>query len=87
MLTATLHREDIKAQLRKRHGTVAKFAAARGLKKQAVADFLRGRTSALVAAAVEEELQAAAHDDAPASIKLDDSAGQSVAHRLNAGAR
>jgi hypothetical protein len=87
MLSASLHVEDIKATLRKRHGTLAKFADARDIKAQALADWMRGRTSAPVAAAVEAELQAAKADEAVESMKLDDSGSSSPLHRLNAGGR
>lgn len=87
MLSSTLHREDIKSALRKRHGTLQRFADVRGLTKQGVADFLRGRTSARVAEAIEDELQLALSDGEIQSIKLDDSAETSPVHRLNAGAR
>lgn len=85
MLAVSLHPEDIRATLRKRHGTLARFAGANGLTKQHVADFLRGRTSARVLDVIEAELQAARAEEQ--SIELDDSADQSVAHRLNAGER
>lgn len=86
MLAASLHPEDIKAILRKRHRTIAAFADAKGIKAQGVADYLRGRTSSHVATVIEEELQAA-HLEGTESIKLDDSAETSDAHRLNVGAR
>lgn len=85
MLAATLHREDIKAILRKRHGTIVRFADARGLSKQSVADFMRGRTSARVADAIEAELLAAQSEEQ--SIKVDNSDADTGTHRLNAGAR
>lgn len=88
MLLTVIHREDVKAELRKRHGTVGAFARARGLKPQAVADWLRGRTSAPVAVAIAAELRLSGnHGEVGPSIKLDDSAAGRVSHRLNAEAR
>lgn len=88
MLPTVIHREDVKAELRKRHGTVGAFARARGLKPQAVADWLRGRTSAPVAVAVAAELGVSGnHDEIGQSIKLDDSPAKQASHRLNAEVR
>lgn len=88
MSVTVIHPEDVKAALRKRHGTVGEFARARGLKPQAVSDWLRGRTSAPVANAVAEELGfPVVHEEARQSIKLDDSATHATSHRLNAEAR
>lgn len=87
MLADTLHREDIKAILRKRHGTMQAFADACGLKSQAIADFLRGRTSAHVADLVEAELRDAAQEDGFESMKLDGSNDDPVMHSINAGVR
>jgi lambda repressor-like predicted transcriptional regulator len=87
MSAAAIHPEDVKAALRKRHGTLRKFAETRGLKQQAVADFLRGRTSKPVADAIAAELQispqALSFDQ---SRKLDDNAEVTGAHRLTAEA-
>lgn len=88
MLVGQLHKEDIKAALRKRHGTLGAFAASRDLKPQAVVDWLRGRTSDKVAQAVEAELRDAERDhEAGESMNVDDSAAETATHRLNAGAR
>lgn len=77
--------EDIKAALRKRHGTVGAFARSCGLKPQAVADWLRGRTSAPVANAVSAELtDVGGHGVQGLSIKLDYNAASRRSHRLNA---
>lgn len=88
MTVATLHPEDIKAELRKRHRTVHAFAAARGLKAQAVADWLRGRTSAPVAAAIAAELGVdRVEQKSGQSIDVDDSNANHPTHRLNAGGK
>ena len=88
MTFVDLHPEDIKAQLRKRHGTVGRFATARGFKPQAVADWLRGRTSAAVERAVAEELGLAEpHQSDTESMNVDDSDNGTNVHRLNVEAR
>ncbi|HTK34939.1 MAG TPA: helix-turn-helix domain-containing protein [Caulobacteraceae bacterium] len=50
------HREDIKAALRKRYGSVQAFERAKGLPQDSVSDVLRGRTAGKTAAAIVEEL-------------------------------
>ena len=50
----TVHREDVKALLRKRYGSIEAFQAAHGLVGQQVRDLLRGKSNrALVAVAGE----------------------------------
>lgn len=49
-----MHREDIKAAIRKRFGTVAAFEQANGLPAKSVNDVLRGRTNARVAKAIKQ---------------------------------
>lgn len=88
MLLASLHPEDVKAALRKKHRTIDAFARSRGLKPQAVADWMRGRTSAPVETAIADELGLSAHQETPSeSMKVDDSANGADVHRLNAEAR
>lgn len=41
----TMHREAVKAQIRMRHGSLAQFATAEGLKPQQVRDLLRGKSN------------------------------------------
>ena len=85
MLVQSLHREDIKAVLRKRHGSIGEFARKRGIKYQALADWLRQRPNAKVAKLVEAELKRAQREgQAVESIKLDHSAEISATHRQNA---
>lgn len=57
MLTEITHPEDIKAAIRKRHGSLRAFHEAKGLPKRAVSDMLRGRPSRRVTEAVEQVLQ------------------------------
>lgn len=88
MSATLLHPEDIKAELRKRHGTIGAFATARGLKPQSLVDWLRGRTSAPVARVVADELgMAEVHVSSPQSMKVDDSNAGPGTHRLNAKGR
>lgn len=89
MLVQSLSREDIKIVLRKRHGSVGEFARKRGIKYQALADWLRRRPNAKVAKLVEAELKRAERDGSlkDGSIKLDHSAETSVPHRQNVEAK
>lgn len=89
MLVQSLHREDIKAALRKRHGSVRKFAAKKGIKYQALVDWLRDRPNAPVAKLVEAELKRARRDGQliDESIMLDHNSDLSETHRQNAEAR
>ena len=87
MLIGALHREDIKALLRKRYGTLGRFADQHGLKAQAVADYLRGRPVRHVHDAITAELVAANHTfERSESIKLDHNEETSDAHRQNSEA-
>ncbi|KAK0332670.1 hypothetical protein LTR94_023950 [Friedmanniomyces endolithicus] len=56
MLKRSVHKEDIKAEIRKRHGSLAAFEAARGLPRQSTRDVLRGRAVAQTAHAIAVEL-------------------------------
>jgi len=49
-----MHREDIKADIRKSFGSVARFERLNGLPAKSVTDFFRGRSSRRVKAAVEQ---------------------------------
>ncbi|WP_454278057.1 helix-turn-helix domain-containing protein [Sphingomonas sp. Marseille-Q8236] len=86
-MSEVLHREDVKAALRKRHGTVTAFAQHKGLKPQQVNDWMRGRTSAVVARAVAEELGVEAlHHAASLSINVDHRRKSGRKHRQNGAA-
>jgi lambda repressor-like predicted transcriptional regulator len=91
-----LHREDIKAALRKRHGTLVAFEAKRKLPKGSVKDVLRGRAVSQTEHAISDDLNMPLHRlfprryDAMASIqstKVDDTSGKRDAHRKIAGGR
>ncbi|HEY2179656.1 MAG TPA: helix-turn-helix domain-containing protein [Caulobacteraceae bacterium] len=49
-----MHPEDIKAEIRKRFGTVKAFEAAKGLGADSVRDVLRGRAARRAAEAISE---------------------------------
>lgn len=87
-----LHREDIKAELRKRFGSVAAFEARNGLSRDAVSDLLRGRssmpTAEAVAGALGIEVAKLRNIDIAgpdSSGKPDDNPDAPDGHRLNAG--
>lgn len=80
MPLAGMHREDVKAELRKRFGSVAAFERQHGLPLKSVTDLLRGQSSARVERAVTEAIF-------PKSEVSDDSGNGHAAHRLNAEAR
>jgi hypothetical protein len=79
MMLDRMHPEDVKAALRKRFGTVARFIEERQLPATGVSDLLRGRTSQRVRDAVEEVLREQAE-----SIDLDSSASLDAPHRKTA---
>lgn len=54
MVTTTIHREDVKAALRKRHGTLEAFQEAAGLTGQQIRDLLRGKSKVALAAVAKE---------------------------------
>ena len=56
-----MHREDIKAALRKKHGTVRAFELARHLPDRSVRDVLRGRAVAQTERALAQELRKPLH--------------------------
>lgn len=56
MTYATMHKEDVKAELRKRFGSVHEFERRQGLRRDSVSDLLRGKTSAAVVTAIDAAL-------------------------------
>lgn len=56
-----LHREEIKAQLRMRFGSLAKFEQAKGLAKNSVSFVLHGRPILPTAEAIADELDIPVH--------------------------
>jgi len=70
MRASEMHPEDIKAELRKRFGTVLAFEDAANLPRKSVSDFLRGRSSRRVRDAIDETIKPSK------SEKSDNSAAQ-----------
>ncbi|MFZ5746556.1 MAG: helix-turn-helix domain-containing protein [Pseudomonadota bacterium] len=80
------HKEDIKAALRKRHGSIRKFEERAGLPVGSVRDVLRGRASERTARAIACDLGMSTDILFPGRFKshiADDSAISVAAHRLN----
>ena len=82
MALAQLHREDVKAAIRKRFGSVAAFERAYKLPEKSVTDVLRGQKSARVEAAVLEVIEGGSQSEGS-----EHSSDPADAHRLNAEAR
>lgn len=84
-----LHREDIKAAIRKEYGSLLAFEQALGLPVNSVTDVLRGRAVAQTRRAIAELLKMPPDKlftfkrRPRSSIKADDNAGDATAHRLN----
>ena len=83
----SFHPEDVKAAIRKRFGSLAKFELMHGLARESVSDVLRGRTSARVASVVNAVM---ALESTETSDKLsdipDNMPKRRRLHRLNAEA-
>jgi lambda repressor-like predicted transcriptional regulator len=56
MTIASMHREDVKAALRKSYGSIFAFERARHLPRKSVSDVLRGRPNQRVVSAIETAL-------------------------------
>ena len=82
MSLAELHREDVKAAIRKRFGSVAAFERAKNLPAKSVTDVLRGQKSERVERAVLEVIESDIQSEGS-----DHSDSEASAHRLNAEAR
>lgn len=85
-----MHKEEVKARLRMRYGTLIAFERARSLPARSVKDVLRGRSVRRTAEAIADELGMALHDLFPhlrSSTSGDDTAEISAPHRLNAKGR
>ncbi|MFN3858383.1 MAG: helix-turn-helix domain-containing protein [Caulobacter sp.] len=95
MTAAKYHREELKAVLRMRHGSLLAFERAKGLPRNSVKDVLRGRSVAQAELAIATEINEplhrlfphryAAKADSP-SAKVDNSDAAANAHRQNARA-
>lgn len=88
-----MHKEDIKAVIRKKFGTLTRFEERRALPHGSTKDVLRGRSIARTEAAIAEELNKPVqklfpnrYGPAP-STKVDNSATEPATHRLTTEAR
>jgi lambda repressor-like predicted transcriptional regulator len=86
MRASTWHPEDIKAALRKQHGSVFAFEDAHGLPRKSVSDFLRGRRNQHVASVIDSVLSPTEADAQPADLS-DNSDEERTAHRLSEASR
>lgn len=73
MLYRQFHPEDVKAAIRKRFGSLAKFEQEHGLAINGVSDMLRGRTSARTAQVVDAVLLIESASIAPRPSFIPDS--------------
>ncbi len=64
MVIAAMHREDVKAALRKSFGSIFAFERAYDLPRKSVSDVLRGRPNQRVTSAIEKVLA----DPMPATV-------------------
>lgn len=60
-MRSAFHREDIKAGLRKKHGSIAQFERSKGLPQRSVKDVLNGKSRPDIAKAVAAELDRPPH--------------------------
>ncbi|TVV76143.1 helix-turn-helix domain-containing protein [Sphingomonas solaris] len=60
MTIGSMHREDVKAALRKTYGSVFEFERLHQLPRKSVSDVLRGRPNQRVTSAIEKVLEATA---------------------------
>ncbi len=82
MSLAQMHREDVKAALRKKYGTIRKFEIAHGFSPGSVHDVLRQRKWARVEQAIEAAIEV------PSTLsEKTDSTPDSSAQYLNAEAQ
>lgn len=91
-----VHKEDVKAALRKRFGSLLAFEAEKNLPPGSAKDVLRGRAVAQTERAIAEALNKPLHVIFPArytapkaadpSTEVDNSGGKTETHRLSARA-
>lgn len=84
MALAGMHREDIKAELRKRFGSVAAFERVKHLPEKSVTDLLRGYRSARVERAIIDAISTPIPNQSEYS---DNSSTLDPTHRINAEVR
>ena len=87
-MARAIHKEDVKAAIRKVHGTLGGFEAARSLPRGSVKDVLRGRSIARAERAIAEELRVSLHRLFPtryaaeSSTEVDSNTPDHAPHRL-----
>ena len=90
---AAVHREDIKAQLRKQFGSLLAFERKKGLPRNSAKDVLRGKASARTERAISKALKTPLHVlfprryEAGQSTKVDNTSSREDAHRQFVEAR
>nr|WP_299914040.1 hypothetical protein [Sphingomonas bacterium] len=85
MLLDGMHKEDVKAVLRKKFGSLAAFERAESLAAQSVSEIFRGRPSRRTRDAIEKVLRENA--EATESIVSVDTHASPVFHRQNSQGR
>lgn len=91
-MQAPTHPEDIKAAIRKRFGSLAKFERESGLPEQSARDVIRGKASRRTAHAIARALHTTVEELFPGRFDLeshirDNSTEAGTPHRLNAEVR
>lgn len=88
-----MHREDIKAEIRKKYGSLAMFERVCGLPRRSVEDVLRGRSVHRTATAIAAELGLAMqslfssrYEGKSSSSNADNIAAKAMPHSLNSKA-
>lgn len=84
MLIDRMHKEDVKAAIRKRYRTIGAFERAENLTKNSVVEVLRGRASRRTELAIERVLREQVKKSE--SINPADIAESPTSHRLNSQA-
>ena len=90
MGSTAIHREDVKAILRKRYGSVRAFSSARGVNGQQVRDLLRGKSGkarAVVATELGVEPDQLVITQGKLPLCGSDSSKPARTHRLNGAAK
>lgn len=88
-MTRTLHREDIKAGIRKRYGSMSAFERAKGLPNGSARDVLRGKSVSGTATVIADELGVPFKSISPnqkhvkTRVASDDMSTKRDLHRLN----
>lgn len=84
-MIADIHREDIKAAIRKRFGSVAAFEREQALPTKSVNEVLRGRSNRRVSDAINEILQQSGLTEAEPECSGDSSRADLAASLIEGG--